>query len=118
MIRSRLVRRSVLAGVLAVLVLPPSVSAGQEAGSVAPARVRIVDFAFRPATVNITVGTAVGWRNFGSAPHTSTSDTGVWDSGVLTTGDVFGRRFQSPGVFQYHCSIHPFMTGQVVVSSG
>jgi plastocyanin len=68
--------------------------------------VRIVDFAFNPATVVIMKGDSVKWTNVGQATHTSTSDTGKWDSGDLTHGFSFEFKFTSTGKFPYHCSYH------------
>jgi plastocyanin len=56
--------------------------------------------------------------NDDSIKHTWTADTGQtdsWDSGDLVAGAVFARSFASPGTFSYHCAIHAFMTGTVVV---
>ncbi len=78
-------------------------------------RVRIVDFAFRPRRIEIAKGTRVRWRNAGTVSHTTTSTTGLWDSGPLAPGETFRRTFRSRGTFRYFCSIHPDMTGKVVV---
>jgi plastocyanin len=79
-------------------------------------RVRIVDFRFRPVTVTIERGTVVKWKNRGDVSHTSTSDTGLWDSGTLSPGEAFRRRFRRAGTFTYHCEIHPSMEATVVVT--
>jgi plastocyanin len=78
-------------------------------------RVRIVDFAFRPRTLQISRGTRVRWVNRGSVAHTTTSDRDLWDSGRLAPGDSFSRVFRRSGTFRYHCSIHSSMTGRIVV---
>lgn len=79
-------------------------------------RVRIVNFAFRPRRVEIARGTRVRWTNEDSVAHTTTSTTGLWNSGSLATGDTFSRVFRTRGTFRYHCTIHPDMTGKVVVT--
>ncbi|GEM_PF-1296172 len=79
-------------------------------------RVRIVDFAFTPKTITIARGTRVRWTNTGSVAHTSTSNTGKWDSGTIAPGASFSRVFRRAGTFRYHCSIHPNMKGKVVVT--
>ncbi len=80
-------------------------------------RVKIVDFAFKPATMTITKGTRVRWTNAGNTTHTSTSIRGVWDSGSLAPGDTFSRVFRRVGTFKYHCTIHPtLMHGKIVVT--
>ncbi|CAG0933896.1 Amicyanin-alpha [Thermoflexales bacterium] len=80
--------------------------------------IAISGFAFNPAVVTITVGTVVTWTNLDAAPHTSTSDVGStdpWDSGTLNQNEIFTRTFNTPGVYGYHCGIHPAMQGTVVV---
>lgn len=79
-------------------------------------RVRIVNFAFRPARLEVTRGTRVRWTNQGSVAHTTTSRTGIWDSGSLALGATFSRVFRSRGTFRYGCTIHPAMTGRIVVT--
>ncbi len=77
--------------------------------------VDIVNFTFDPTPLTVCTGDTVRWTNQDSAPHTSTSDTAVWDSGTLTTGQQFSFTFTSSGTFDYHCSIHPSMTATVEV---
>jgi plastocyanin len=79
------------------------------------ARVRIVDFAFRPKAITVSKGTRVRWTNRGGTTHTSTSNTGLWNSGNIAPGGTFSRLFRRAGTFRYHCAIHPSMTGRVVV---
>ena len=78
-------------------------------------RVRIIDFAFRPGRIEVARGSRVRWTNAGSVTHTTTSTTGVWDSGSLAPGEAFSRVFRSRGTFRYACTIHAGMTGKVVV---
>jgi plastocyanin len=91
-------------------------SSGHSALAVTTARVKIVDFAFRPGTLTIAKGTRVRWTNKGAVTHTSTSNKGVWDSGSIAPGDTFSRVFKKAGTFKYHCTIHPAMTSKIVVS--
>lgn len=79
--------------------------------------VSIVDFAFTPKTITVPVGTTVRWTHNGSAPHTvtSTSSPKAFDSGTLNSGDSFEFTFKTAGQFPYRCSIHPSMTGTVIV---
>lgn len=79
--------------------------------------VDISNFAFNPSTITVQVGDEVVWTNLDAVAHTTTSDTGLWDSGNLNQGETFRMTFSSPGTFPYHCSIHPFMTGSVVVEA-
>jgi len=63
--------------------------------------------------LTVAVGATVTWENDDSLAHTSTSDTGVWNSGTLQPGRNFSFTFNTAGTFPYHCSIHPNMTGSV-----
>jgi plastocyanin len=109
-----------LAGILSVGIAVPALSgerperSGMVTGTAE--RVRIVDFAFRPRRIEVPRGTRVTWKNRGAVGHTTTSRTGLWDSGTLSPGDTFGRVFRSRGTFRYVCSIHPDMRGKVVVN--
>ena len=80
------------------------------------ANISIINFAFTPSNVSINVNDSVTWTWVGS-PHTTTSDTGLWDSGVFGTGHTFTRTFTSAGSFPFHCTVHPFTTGTINVQS-
>ncbi len=84
--------------------------------SVQATNVTIQDFMFAPATIMVHMGQTVMWRNNGPSQHTTTSDAGMWNSGTLGVGATFSQTFNSPGSFPYHCAIHPFMHGTVVVT--
>jgi plastocyanin len=73
---------------------------------------------FSPKPIQITAGSTVTWTN-GTAPtHTATSDTGAWNTGNIASGATSSAiAFPTAGTFTYHCSIHPSMTGSVVVSA-
>jgi plastocyanin len=86
--------------------------------------VSIVDFAFSPAAITVTAGTTVTWTNTGSAIHSVTSDTGAFDSSpscpggpCISPGSSYSHLFSQAGRFSYHCRVHPFMTGTVVVNA-
>jgi plastocyanin len=80
------------------------------------AAVTIVDFAFQPASLEVTAGTTVTWTNSDAAPHTVTADNGEFDSGRLAPGASFSQTFDAAGTFTYHCEIHPQMAGTIVVT--
>ena len=65
----------------------------------------------------VSPGQTVVWTNRDTAPHTATSDTLVWDSGILLPGDSFFRVFPFRGTFPYRCAIHGAarMSGTIVV---
>jgi plastocyanin len=91
----------------------PLVTSGPGTG--APDTVRIVQFAFVPVSLEVSVGTRVSWVNDDPAPHTVTADAGAFDSGQLDPGGTFTVVLDRPGMFTYHCEIHPTMVGAVVV---
>ena len=70
---------------------------------------------FSPGRDTVAVGGTVTWTNNGSNPHTSTGQNNVWDSGALNPGQSFSRQFPQAGAFPYECTIHPGMSGTVVV---
>lgn len=62
---------------------------------------------FDPANISIAVGDTIHWLWDDASPHSTTSDSGVWDSGVHTgAGFIFDQTFTSAGSFPYHCAIH------------
>jgi plastocyanin len=78
------------------------------------------NFAFNPSTVTVKTGTVVTWVNQDAAPHAIASDTGSlvpFSSDPLPTGASYNVTFTTPGTYTYHCSIHPSMTGTIVVQS-
>ncbi len=77
--------------------------------------VRIVDFAFAPATLTIAAGDTVVWTNDDPIIHTATSVNGAFDSGDLDQGDSYSLTFTTPGTYDYLCTPHPSMTGRIVV---
>ena len=109
-----------LAGSLAVPSMASDRTQGNKASSLAMTSVKavkIINFAFKPRAITISKGTRVRWTNAGSVNHTTTSNKGVWDSGVLAPGATFGRVFRRAGTFKYHCTIHPtLMHGKIVVT--
>ncbi len=79
--------------------------------------VAVQNFAFTPADLSIKVGDTVVWTNSDSASHTVVSDSGSEiSSSSLSTGQTYSHTFSSTGTFNYHCSIHPSMKGQITVA--
>ena len=93
------------------------------AGPLAPAaqqkpdttEVKIDNFTFGPAELKVSVGTTVTWTNHDDIPHTVVSSDKMFKSKVLDTDEKFSFTFSKPGTYEYFCSIHPKMTGKVVV---
>ena len=76
---------------------------------------KVDNFSFSPQTITIKPGTTVIWTNRDDIPHTVVSDDRVFKSKVLDTDDKFSFTFDKAGSFPYFCSIHPKMTGKVIV---
>ena len=73
---------------------------------------------FSPNPIRIIAGSTVTWTNSTAPTHTSTSDTGAWNTGNIAPGTTSSAvSFPTVGTFQYHCAIHPSMTGSVIVSA-
>ena len=70
---------------------------------------------FTPGTLTVPAGTTVMWGNNDITAHTSTSDTGLWNSYDIGAGGEFTVKLDNPGTYKYHCTIHSFMTGTIVV---
>lgn len=81
--------------------------------AVAAQTITLQDFTFSPKAVTVKVGDSVTWTNADSASHTVTSE--AFDSGTLATGQSFSYTFDKAGTFDFHCSIHPTMTGTINV---
>jgi plastocyanin len=92
----------------------PSVAANDQPAG-ASADVKIDNFSFGPQTLTVSVGTTVVWTNRDDIPHTVVSTDGVFKSKVRDTDEKFSYTFTKAGTYAYFCSVHPKMTGKVVV---
>lgn len=90
-------------------------SAAAQDAKPATAEVKIDNFSFAPATITVSAGTTVRWTNRDDIPHTVVSDDQSYQSKALDTDDEYTHTFTKPGTYSYFCSIHPHMTGKVVV---
>jgi plastocyanin len=102
--------------------VPPS---NEAPGQVPP--VQLIEINIAPGVANkttdafgtnpliINVGSTVRWTNTDNTPHTTTSDTGVWDSSGLRMGESFDFTFTTAGTFLYHCKHFPNMVGTIEV---
>lgn len=97
--------------------LMATVSTTTKAAPASTASVQIGNFTFNQATLTVKPGTTVTWTNGDDIPHTVVSKDGVFKSKVLDTGEKFSFTFAKPGQFGYFCSIHPHMTGAVIVKA-
>jgi plastocyanin len=92
-----------------------SFTASAQDKTASTAEVKIDNFSFGPAAITISVGTTVTWINRDDIPHTVVSTDKVFKSKVLDTDEKFSYTFSKAGEYPYFCSIHPKMTGKVVV---
>ncbi len=93
-----------------------SFGAGAPPKPASSAAVKIDNFSFGPAELAVSVGTTVTWTNRDDIPHTVVSDDKTtFKSKVLDTDETFSYTFTQAGTYPYFCSIHPKMTGKVIV---
>jgi plastocyanin len=79
--------------------------------------VTIDNFAFNPATITVTPGTHVVFRNQDDLPHTVVVPGIQAKSPMMDTDGTFEASFDKPGDYKYFCGIHPMMTGEVIVKA-
>jgi len=79
--------------------------------------VDIRDFAFSPRTLVISVGSKVTWKNEDEEPHKLAETNHAFMSPPLDTGEGFAYEFRTVGKYEYFCTIHPHMTGEIIVES-
>jgi plastocyanin len=102
---------------LLVAATPGVLSAGDmavQAGAQAAA-IQIDNFHYTPPSLVVAPGTTVTWTNADDSPHTVREKDGKFKSAALDTDDTFSQTFTAPGEYEYFCSIHPYMTGKIVV---
>ena len=78
-------------------------------------QVTIDNFSFSPAPLTVPAGTTVTWINRDDVPHNVVSTGKKFASPVLDTDEQFSYTFPDSGTYDYYCSIHPKMTGKVIV---
>ena len=107
--------RRTLARIAMLAVAMALVAAGS--ANAANVEVTIDNFTFKPQQVTVKAGDTVTWINHDDIPHTVTSKTMLFRSKAIDTDDKFSFTFTTPGTFMYFCSLHPHMTGSVVVET-
>lgn len=80
--------------------------------------VKMEDIAFKPKSVTISPGDEVTWKNLDTAQHDARADDGEFETPLLEKGETAQVPFNDAGTFSYFCSVHPAMTGKIVVRSG
>ena len=116
--------KGILSAAAALLVLslglskasPAKPAPGEQGNSSDKYQIKIDNFNFAPATLTVPVGTTVTWVNQDDVPHKIVSSDGKdIKSPVLDTDQKFTYTFTKTGTYPYYCSIHPKMTGKVIV---
>ena len=107
----------VVAMALAVAVFATATALPAASAHAAETEVKIDNFAFAPQRVVVKAGTTVTWINDDDIPHTVASSTKLFKSNALDTKDKFSFTFTTPGAYEYFCSLHPHMTGTIVVEA-
>lgn len=99
-----------------LLAIASTVAAGCVSAAASTTNVSVVNFAFNPPAVAINLNDQVKWNwASGLTFHSTTSSSGLWDSGLHTNGFTFTHTFTNSGSFPYICTLHPFMTASVTV---
>jgi plastocyanin len=115
--KKTLLRTAFLAGVLAFASLAPMLAPTAALAEPAAVEVKIDNFTFTPQHLTVKPGTTVTWINEDDIPHTVAATDKGFKSKVLDTNDKFSFTFATAGSFEYFCSLHPHMTGTIVVES-
>ena len=114
--------RTIKAGIrvataLGVVLLVAAATFAARSAPATDAEVDIDQFTFLPQRITVKAGTTVTWINDDDVPHTIVSSSKVFKSKALDTADKFSFTFTTPGTYDYFCSLHPHMTGAVVVEA-
>jgi plastocyanin len=115
--RTTITRKACVAAAVAAALLAAAATFPAASAQAADTEVKIDQHAFIPQRVAVKAGTTVTWINDDDVPHTVASSTKLFKSKALDTGDRFSFTFTTPGAYQYFCSVHPYMTGAIVVEA-
>lgn len=85
--------------------------------ALADSEVTITSYAFAPASITVPAGTKVTWTNKDDTPHTIVDNGKKYRSPALDTKDTYSHTYAEPGTYHYFCTLHPQMTGTIVVTA-
>jgi plastocyanin len=117
--RRRALLGLVVAFALAGAGLPTTIAAQNDQSAVniiEPSPTDIVNWGYDNQNLTISAGQTVTWSNTGAQQHTVTADDTSLDSGLIDPGNTFSFEFDTPGVYTYHCTPHPWMKASVTVT--
>ena len=106
-----------VAAILAATVFAAAATLPAASARAPETEVKIDNFAFAPQRIVVQAGTTVTWINADDAPHTVASSAKLFKSNALDTNDKFSFTFTTAGAYEYFCSLHPHMTGTIVVEA-
>lgn len=110
------IRNSIIAASLGAALAPALAAIALPAGAQnAPAAVAIDNFTFNPQRLTVKAGTTVTWTNKDDIPHAIAAVDKLFKSKALDTDDRYSFTFTTLGTYEYFCSLHPHMTGTIVV---
>ena len=109
------VKRSLLIGLIVAALNIIVWTAAAQTKTAPPAEIKIDNFTFGPQELKVPAGATVTWSNRDDIPHTVVSTDKVFKSKVLDTDEKYSFTFAAPGTYTYFCSVHPKMTGKVIV---
>jgi plastocyanin len=110
-------RRTLLAACLATVALVAGTAVVLGATSQVDIKEANGKYAFTPASTTVQVGDTVHWQNGSDAAHTVSSDTGTDLNGdIAANTGSYDKTFDKAGTWKYHCNIHDYMHGTVVVT--
>jgi amicyanin len=110
MFKSKSLIMSVIAGIAVAFLLAATPASAEDVA------VKIGNFTFGPQEVKVKAGTTVTWTNEDDIPHTVVSPN-AFRSKVMDTDGTYSFTFTTPGTYKYFCSLHPHMTGTIVVET-
>jgi amicyanin len=110
MIKIKALMMSVITGVAVAFLLAATPASAEDVA------VKIGNFTFGPQEVKVKAGTTVTWTNEDDIPHTVVSPN-TFRSKVMDTDGTYSFTFTTPGTYKYFCSLHPHMTGTIVVEA-
>ncbi|HLI66641.1 MAG TPA: cupredoxin domain-containing protein [Caulobacteraceae bacterium] len=105
-----------LAMLLAAAPIAPNPRDAAAEAAAMKTNVKISMFAFSPGVTTVPAGSSVTWTNNDDDAHSVVADNKAFRSAPLDTGDSYSFTFTTPGVYPYHCGLHPQMVGKIVVT--
>ena len=75
------------------------------------------DYRFTADNVQVSAGTTITWHNNGPSVHTATDNNGNFDTGEIQPGEDASVELDTPGTYTYTCTLHPWMSGQIIVAA-